>query len=207
VQATFAARIERLPRSTQALLLVAALDDTGDAATVLRGGDRLGFATDALEPAETGGLVRPTAYGLEVRHPLVRAALIRAATLAQRQRTPAALAAALEGEEHADRHVWHEALATLTPDEKVAAALDAAARRSQLRGGHSSAASAFERAAELSETEPSRGRRLYLAAEAAWEAGQVDRARSLVGRALPLANGGGRARLLALSGVIEGRSG
>src|SRR5262249_998859 len=67
--------------------------------------------------------------------------------------------------------------------------------------------SAFERAAELSETEPSRGRRLYLAAEAAWEAGQVDRARSLVGRALPLANGGGRARLLALSGVIEGRSG
>jgi DNA-binding CsgD family transcriptional regulator len=207
VQAAFAARIERLPRPTQALLLVAALDDAGDAATLLRAGDRLGVTTDALEPAETAGLVRPTAHGLEFRHPLVRAAVIGSATLAQRQRTHAALAAALGGDEHADRRVWHRALATLTPDENVAAALDAAARRSQLRGGHSSAASAFERAAELSDTEPSRGRRLCLAAEAAWEAGQVDRARSLVGRSLPRANGAARVRLLALSGAIDGRSG
>src|SRR5262249_13437681 len=157
--------------------------DTGDLVTVLRAGDSLGVTTDALEPAETAGLVRPTAHGLEFRHPLVRAAVIGSATLAQRQRTHAALAAALEGEEHADRRVWHQALATLTPDEEVAAALDAAARRSQFRGGHSSAASAFERAAELSDTEPSRGQRLCLAAEAGWEAGQIDRARSLVGRA------------------------
>jgi DNA-binding CsgD family transcriptional regulator len=207
VQAAFAARVERLPRLTQALLLVAALDDTGDAATVLRAGERLGVTADALEPAETAGLIRLVADGLEFRHPLVRAVVIAAATLAQRQRTHAALAAALEGEEHADRRVWHEALATLTADESVATALDTAAERSQLRGGHASAASAFERAAELSATEPSRGRRLFLAAGAAWEAGQVDRARSLIGRALPLVSEAGRARLLALSGAVEGRSG
>ena len=68
--------------------------------------------------------------------------MIAGATLAQRQRTHAALAAALEGEEHVDRRVWHEALATLTADEGVATALDNAALRSQLRGGYSSAATA-----------------------------------------------------------------
>jgi DNA-binding CsgD family transcriptional regulator len=207
VQSAFATRIERLPKPTQALLLVAALDDTGDAATVLRAGEQLGVTADALDTAETAGLVRPTADGLAFRHPLVRAAVIGNGTLAQRQRTHAALAAALQGEEHAERRVWHEALATLTPDERVAAALDAAAQRSQLRGGHASAASALERAAELSESGQSRGRRLCFAAEAASEAGQVERARGLVGRALPLTSGAGRARLLALSGAIEGRSG
>src|SRR5262249_38364132 len=44
VQAAFAARIERLPKLTQALLLVAALDDTGEAAAVLRAGERRGGA-------------------------------------------------------------------------------------------------------------------------------------------------------------------
>src|SRR4029450_12239689 len=94
------------------------------------------------------------------RHPLVRGAVVGASTLAQRQRTHAALAAALRGEEHADRRVWHQALATLTGDENVAAALEAAGRRSQLRGGHSSAATGFERAATLRGTGSARSRRV-----------------------------------------------
>jgi tetratricopeptide (TPR) repeat protein len=103
--------------------------------------------------------------------------------------------------------VWHHALAALTADENVAAALEAAARRSQLRGGHASAATAFERAAGLSEAEPSRIRRFGEAAQAAWAAGQADRARDLVTHSLPHTDGPQRVRLLYLSGLIEGQSG
>ena len=67
-------------------------------------------------------------------------------------------------------------MAALTPDEEVAAALEASAERSGLRGGHASAANAFERAAALSETSSKRARRLAAAAQAAWNAGQGDRA-------------------------------
>jgi DNA-binding CsgD family transcriptional regulator len=207
VQATFAARVEDLPAATQTMLLIAAVDDTGDVAAVVRAAAELGVSAEALEAAEASGIVRTAGGRIAFRHPLVRAAVLDAATLAQRQRTHAALASVLDGEEHADRRVWHHALATLTADENVAAALEAAARRSRLRGGQASAATAFERAAELSDAEPSRSRRLGEAAEAAWAAGQAERARVLVTRSLPHADGGRRVRLLYLSGVIKARSG
>jgi len=207
VQAAFAARVERLPAAAQTMLLIAAADGTGDVATAVSAGAELGVTAEALEPAEASGVVRADGGRIAFRHPLVRAAVLDAATLAQRQRTHAALASVLHGEEHADRRVWHHALATLTADENVAAALEAAARRSQLRGGQASAATAFERAAELSDAEPSRSRRLGEAAEAAWAAGQPERARGLVTRSLPHADGSQRVRLLYLSGLIEARSG
>ena len=98
-------------------------------------------------------------------------------------------------------------MATLSGDEEVAAALEASARRAQLRAGHSSAATAFWRAAELSTDEPRRVQRIAAAAHAAWAAGQPDRAREAIGRAMPGADGETRARLLHLSGVIEARTG
>jgi DNA-binding CsgD family transcriptional regulator len=207
VQAAFAARVEELPATTRTMLLIAAVDGTGDVAAVVSAAAVLGVTAEALDAAEASGVVRTADGRIVFRHPLVRAAVLDAATLAQRQRTHAALAAVLTGEEHADRRVWHHALATLTADENVAAALEAAARRSQLRGGQASAATALERAAELSDAEPSRTRRLGEAAEAAWAAGQPERARSLVTRSLGSADGHQRVRLLYLSGVIEARSG
>jgi DNA-binding CsgD family transcriptional regulator len=207
VQAAFAARVDGLPAPTRTMLLIAAVDGTGEVATVVSAAAELGVTAEALERAEASGIVRTDGGRVAFRHPLVRAAVLDAATLAQRQRVHAALASVLDGEEHADRRVWHHALATLTADENVAAALEAAARRSELRGGHASAATAFERAAELSDAEPSRSRRLGAAAEAAWAAGQAERARGLVTRSLANADGHQRVRLLYLSGVIEARSG
>jgi ATP/maltotriose-dependent transcriptional regulator MalT len=98
-------------------------------------------------------------------------------------------------------------MATLTGDEEVAAALEASARRAQLRAGHASAATAFLRAAELSTDDDRRGRRIAAAAHAAWAGGQPDRARQAIGRALPRTEGETRAGLLYLSGVIEERTG
>jgi DNA-binding CsgD family transcriptional regulator/tetratricopeptide (TPR) repeat protein len=207
LQSLFRQRIERLPAPTQMVLLIAAADNAGDLPTVLRAAADMRLPTEALDPAEREGLIRTAGGAIEFRHPLVRSAVYDVATVSQRQRVHAALASALTGEEHTDRRVWHQATAAATGDEEVAAALEASARRAQLRGGHASAATAFQRAAELTVDESRLAPRLASAANAAWDAGQPDRALELVGRALQLSDKGLRSRLLHLRGVIESRCG
>jgi DNA-binding CsgD family transcriptional regulator len=207
LETVFRQRIGQLPESSQTALLIAAADNTGDVPTVLRAMARLRLPAEALDPAERAGLIRVAGRTINFRHPLVRSALYQAATLSQRQHAHAALAGALAGEEHADRRVWHQAMATLTGDEEVAAALEASARRAQLRAAHASAATAFSRAAELSTDESRRIGRIAAAAHAAWDAGQPDRARQSIGLVLPGTDGELRAHLLHLSGVIEARAG
>jgi DNA-binding CsgD family transcriptional regulator len=207
LRSAFEQRVDRLPAATRTALLIAALDDGGEVATVVRAAAELGLAEDSLDPAEQAGLLRLVGGTVVFRHPLVRSALHGSSTLSQRRAAHAALAAALIGAEDADRRVWHQALATLTTDEHVAAALDASARRYQARAGHASAATAFVRAAELSVEEGRRTTRLAAAAEAAWAAGQPDRARELIARALPLATAQVRVGLLQLRGRIEAATG
>jgi DNA-binding CsgD family transcriptional regulator len=207
LQAAFRHRIERLPKPTQAALLIAAVEDEGELAVVLRAASELQLPQDALDPAEEAGLIETDDLTLRFRHPLVRSAAYGPATLSQRRQAHSALANAFPGGKRADAALWHRAMSTLTADEEIAAGLEESARRSELRGGHASAATAFDRAAQLSDDASSRGRRLAAAAEAAWEAGQVDRARDLVHQALPLVDQPQHAPLLYLRGVIEGRGG
>jgi DNA-binding CsgD family transcriptional regulator len=207
LEAVFRRRIEQLPPSAQTALLIAAADNTGDLSAVLRAAAEFELGPDSLAPAECADLIRTVGDAIAFRHPLVRAAAYAATSLSERQRAHAALAHVLSGDEHADRRVWHQAMASVTGDEEVAAALEASARRAQLRGGHGSAASAFQRAGELTGDETRRGPRLAAAAQAAWDAGQPDRARMLIARALPGADGALLARLLHLRGVIESRYG
>jgi DNA-binding CsgD family transcriptional regulator len=207
LQGVFRQRVERLPDATQAALRIAAAEDTGDVATILRAIAHAGLPRSALEAAERSDLIRASGRSIVFRHPLVRSALWDGATLDQRQLAHTALADALVGEENADRRVWHQAIATLAPDEEVAAALEASARRAQARAAHSSAASALLRAADLSVDRERQVRRIAAAAQAAWDAGQPDRAREALSRALPDSHGELRTRLLQLSGAIEERSG
>jgi DNA-binding CsgD family transcriptional regulator len=207
LEGVFRQRIGRLPETAQTALLIAAADTTGDMPAVLRAMAGLGLPVDALDPAEGAGMVRISGTAITFRHPLVRSALYQGATLSRRQRVHAALAGALTGKENTDRRVWHQAMATLTGDEEVAAALEASARRAQLRAGHASAATAFLRAAELSTDDTRRARRIAAAAQAAWDAGQPDRARDAIARVLPSADRETRAQLLHLSGVIEASTG
>ncbi|MBV9804782.1 MAG: AAA family ATPase [Solirubrobacterales bacterium] len=203
----FRARVEELPAETQQALLVAAIDGTGELATILGVLADLGVGVDSFDPAERAALIRSEVTRVEFRHPLVRAAVYERGVLSERQRVHAALARVLTGEEHIDRRVWHQAMAAVTGDEEVAVALEASARRAQLRAGHASAASAFTRAAELTVDADRRGPRLSAAAQAAWDAGQPERALDLIVRALPLSDASLRARLLYLRGVIEVRCG
>jgi hypothetical protein len=160
LERTFGERVRSLPEETRTLVLVAAAETTGDPAVVLRAGARLGVGAAALDQAEAAGLVRTGDGRLAFRHPLVRSAAYRTATLAARQAAHRALAEILGGEARRDQRAWHLATATVGPDEAAAAGLEDSAER---------------------------GRRLAAAAAAAWLAGQADRAAALVNRAEPLA--------------------
>jgi DNA-binding CsgD family transcriptional regulator len=207
LSSVFRGQVERLPGHTQQALLVAAVDGTGELPTVLRALAELGHDPDALDPAERAGLLRTSATRVVFRHPLARAAVYEGAALGERRGVHLMLAKALTGEEHVDRRVWHQAMASVAGDEEVAVALEASARRAQLRAGHASAATAFVRAAELT-LDPTRlAPRLAAAAQAAWDAGQPERALELIARALPLGDAPLQARLLHLRGIVEARCG
>jgi DNA-binding CsgD family transcriptional regulator len=206
LRAAFVQRIDRLPAETRTALLIAALDDREEVATVMRAAGEAGLPGEALDAAENEGLIAIADGGLEFRHPLVRSALLESSTQSQQRSAHLALASALSGSAEADRRAWHQALASVAADEEVAAALEASGRRYVARGGHASASAAFARAAELSADDEHRIDRLAAASEAAWAAGQPERARELIARALPLATGELRAKLLYLRGVIEART-
>ena len=188
LQAAFQRRVQAMPADTRAALLLAAADGSGELQVLFQAVGELGLSGDALDPAEQGGLVVIVAERLSFRHPLVRSAVYESATFNDRRRAHAALAAACSAETQTDRRVWHQAIATLTADEEIAGELEASADRSRARGGHASATTAYERAAKLSITESARARRLTAAAGAAFIAGQIERASSLVDRSLPTAD-------------------
>ncbi|WP_328290504.1 ATP-binding protein [Nocardia aurantiaca] len=181
----FHGRISRLPESTQILLTVLATDETGEPAVVLRAAASLGAGIDDFAPAEAAGLLqRGTGTDLSItfRHPLIRAAVYQRAPMGQRLAVHRALAEALDAPEQADRRAWHRAAATLGPDAEVADALERSAVRARERGGHKAAAAAYDRAARLSDRPEDRTRRQALAAQAALESGDVERAADLARR-------------------------
>ncbi len=204
VERTFLERVRRLPEETQTLLLVAAAEDTGELATVLRAAAQLGAATEALDAAEQAGLARARGAQLELRHPLVRSAVYQAAPLSRRQAVHRALASVLEGEAQSDRRAWHSAAASVEPDQAVVEELERAAERARARSGFAAASLAFERAAALSPNERERARHLIAAGENAWVAGRLERARMLLERARPLAaNPSERADIDRWRGLVE----
>jgi DNA-binding CsgD family transcriptional regulator len=204
VERVFLERVRRQPPATQTLLLLAAAEETGDLAAVLAAAERLGVPADALDVAERAGLVRVEATGITFRHPLVRSAVYRGATFLQRRAAGQALAAVLDAEQDADRRAWQLAATAIGPDEALADELDRTAERARRRSGHAAAATAYERAAQLTATSEPQARRLLAAARAAWSAGQPDRARALLDQAGRQAAGAQlRGQVEHLRGLIE----
>ncbi len=179
LERVFLDRSRRLPQPVQTLLLIAAADDSGRVATVRRAAALLDVDPGALESAERSGLIVVDGDGLRVRHPLVRSAVYQAATSWERRQAHAALARALDGGDDPDRYAWHRAAAVDSPDQAVAADLNAVGARAERRGGYAAAADAYERAADLTTGEAARSARVFAAARNAWAAGETPRARSL----------------------------
>jgi DNA-binding NarL/FixJ family response regulator len=208
VEHLFGERVRRLGADTQTLLLVAATNDSDELDTVIRAARSLGVDAGALDPAEAAGLVSVSAGTLVFRHPLVRSAVYRSATSPAHRAVENALADALDAERDRDRRAWHRAKATIGHDDTIAAELARVGGRASDRGGHVGATAAYERAAELSTDEDARAGLLADAAQAAWLAGQPDKARELLDLAAPASTDARlRGRIAHLRGVIEATCG
>lgn len=180
----FLRQVTGLPMPTQALLLVAAAEPVGEARTVWRAGEILGFSERALAPAQDAGLLASTS-DITFRHPLIRSAVYRGATHADRQAAHAALATASAAGGDATRAAWHRGVATLAPDEAVAADLESAALRMGGMGSLSAAAALLARSAELTPNPATRARRLLQSAGAELGVGSTARARARLDEAAP----------------------
>lgn len=162
LQTAFASRVTGLPAATRYLLLLAALDGTGDL-QALRRATAGRCDLKHLGPAERAQLISvDDPSGLRFRHSLTRSAVVELSTGDQRRSAHRALADAWEGV--AERQAWHLALAVDTPDERVAALLEQVAAVVGRRGDGPAAVAALLRAAELSPADPERARRLAQAA-------------------------------------------
>ena len=163
LQLLFAERIRTLPPVTRRLLLLAALDGTGDL-RVLDTAARRGTWLDSFAPAERDHLARVDLGARRVvfRHPLIGAAVVELATAAERRRAHTALAEVLVDDP--ERRAWHLAEAVVGADEEVASQLVLAAHRTLHRGDAVRAVQTLLKAAELSPHGADRARRLAAAA-------------------------------------------
>ena len=186
VEAAFLQRVRHLPAATQTLLLVAATDTTRRVVTVLQAAERLGVPVDSFDAAERDDLVEVRGEQFDFRHPLVRSAIVQAATTKQRRQAHQALASVLDGDLEIERRAWHRAAAALGPDDGVATDLEAAAARAVARGGYEAACAALERAADLTAGREPRARRLAAAARNAWRGGRLRHAEALANSARTL---------------------
>ncbi|MGW1997636.1 AAA family ATPase [Embleya sp. NPDC001921] len=163
LQATFASRITALPAATRHLLLVAALDGTGNL-LVVRSAVQGRCHLKHLAPAERVRLVHvDDATGrLAFGHPLIRSVVVDLSTSDQRRSVHRALADAWTGVP--EQRAWHLAQAAEEPDAQTADLLEEAADVSARRGDGPGAITALLRSADLSPAAPERARRLAKAA-------------------------------------------
>ncbi|MFI6833607.1 AAA family ATPase [Kribbella sp. NPDC050241] len=184
LQKIYQVQLENLPAATRAILLLSAAEESSDLAVVLRAAGARGLDVACLHPAEAAGLVRTedsvSGRRIVFRHPLLRAAAYRSASLSERIEAHRCLAQVLDPELDADRRAWHLAASATGPDDRIAAALDHCGERALQRGGPATAATAFEKAAWLTAAPSERARRLSAAAQAANLAGHPARAERLV---------------------------
>jgi len=182
IEDSFRRRLDGLPIQTRHLLLLAAADPLGDPLLVWRAAQRLGIPAKAATPAAQAGLLE---FGARVRfrHPLVRSAAYRSATVQERQDAHRALAEVTDPQLDPDRRAWHRAQAAPGPDEDVAAELERCADRAQARGGLAAAAAFLERSAELTLDPANLGCRALAAARAKHLAGAPDAALKMLATA------------------------
>ncbi len=186
ISGAFLRRASQLDLEAWQALLLAAISDTGDLATLERAAARLDIDLSGLAQAEHAGLVSLGAGTVEFGHPLARSAVYADAPASQRRAAHRAMAAVLPDRD-ADRRAWHLAAAAAGTDEAASAALAQAAARSQDRSAYATGTAAFERAGRLTADGERRGWLLWQAAEAGWLAGLTEHAVVLLDEARALA--------------------
>ncbi len=182
IEESFIRRLDPLSEESRRLLLVAAAEPLGDPVLLWRACERLSIPAEAADAAD---LERSLTIGHRVtfRHPLVRSAVYRTASLVHRRSVHQVLADVTEPDVDPDHRAWHRAQATSGPDEEVAAALEQSAARAQARGGLAAGAAFLERASALTLDPALRTQRALAAARAKFEAAAPDAAFDLLATA------------------------
>jgi hypothetical protein len=114
IERSFLRQVQSLPLDSRRLLLPAAAEPFGDVSLLWRAAERLGLGPDAAAPAEAAGLVQLGAL-VRFRHPLVRSAIYRAASLPDRREAHRARAESIDADIDPDRRAWHRAQAAPGP--------------------------------------------------------------------------------------------
>lgn len=173
----FSQRLAELDAGERTALLAAVVAN-GDLHQTGEVCKRIGLDVSGLGAAERAGLVTMSGSRVDVRHPLVRAAVYADSDESLRRIVHLAVADLLP--EDAERRAWHLAEATWGPDPEVARLLEAAGDSAMARTAYTIASTAYERAARLS-TDTDRWHVLMCAsAEAAWTGGLRHRALALL---------------------------
>jgi DNA-binding CsgD family transcriptional regulator len=198
----FLRQVRSLPAEAQELLLVAAVDDSGEPAVVTRASARLGVSNEAARSVADAGLLSLSTE-VRFRHPLLRSAVLRSAPPSARRRAHLALAEATDPRRPA-RRAWHRSAATSEPDDELAADLQRVAGQESRRGANTAAGALLARAAELSTVDADRVDRVLSAAQAYGAAGAHATARALLARWATLFSAPrDRARALRLHGALR----
>ncbi len=184
VEHSFIRRVAALPPNTQRLLLAAAAEPVGDVALLRRAAAKLGIEPGDEDPAVDAGLIQVDTQ-VRFRHPLVRSAAYRAATVADRRAVHRAIADVTDPDADPDRRAWHRAQAADLFDDDLATDLERAAGRARRRGGLAAAAAFLHRAAQLTTDPAKRSQRALSAADAKFDAGSYDEVEALLAEAEP----------------------
>jgi DNA-binding CsgD family transcriptional regulator len=192
-------RLVRLPPGAREATEIAAALSRPTAELV---GAVMGDSAEALDAAAREGVVEFDEGRVRFSHPLLASIAYTEIPPARRRILHGRLAEILDDPEERGRHM---ALAAEGPDASVAAALDEAAAQARARGAPGSAADLLEDARRLTPANAcSDGRRRAVEAAARrFDAGEVDRARTLLEEVLPAASPGReRAHVLARLGWV-----
>jgi DNA-binding CsgD family transcriptional regulator len=181
---------------TASLLLAASSGPSRDAV------EAAGASAAGIQEAIEEGIIAAQRTRLEFTHPLLASTVYGNASARERRRAHSRLAQVATDPEERARHL---ALASTSPNEEVATALDDAAQHACGRGAPLAAAELFELAATLTPP-PSdlvRLRHMY-AAENLFDAGDGEGARGMLEQLLrQLEPGSGRADTLRILGVMS----
>jgi DNA-binding CsgD family transcriptional regulator len=162
LRAVFSSPVSALPAAARHLLLLAALEGTGDL-SLLRAAAAVVCEIDDLVPAEQAGLVHvdESSHRVIFSHPLIRSAVRELSASGEVRRAHQALARQLT--DQPERRAWHLAGAAAEPDEGVACLLEQVAHQT-LDRDPGWAVTALMRAAQLSPQHRDRSRLLAEAA-------------------------------------------
>lgn len=201
-------RLAELSEQARLLVLMAVVDEQLAVDTVLPVVEQSGSDLGVLDEAIASGLVVLQNDTVVVGSRLMLSIVRAAASDAELRAAHVTLAGFLDTESERLRQMWHRAVTDNEARDQLAKELSEGATDARVIGNHSTASTAFERAASLVGDPDRRATWLIDAAQDAWIVGGTRRARALLRQAAPLTvTVGAHGRMDLVRGVLELRDG